>query len=756
MKPTALVAAALILVAMPAGMAFAQISLAPAAEEGSNAVSYPIDGTPLLWKEDQQVQQYIAAHPNVFNEMRLRKPNRWGFTVGTPRSWWAMDFQTSTNYQVASTCRAVGTNCYIFVEETQWGSRVTQPQVDSIRVAFDLRTPANASKGVYQMDVDAFGNPPDVDSDPKIILLLLDIKDGYTGTGGYIMGYFYSANELTGGQSNMAEIYFLDVNPLDLSTASGLQGGMSTTAHEFQHMIHWNYNKFGDTFTNEGCSLLAEVNCGYPLYDQSGYIKETNHYLFDWRTNDNTLVLHDYSRAARFFLYIRDQLGISFFKTLVSTAFTGVGRLDAAFSTFGTPLRFGDVFQNWLIANILNDRSVDPKYGYLYPNVPKVAGTIYANPNEMVSAKNVANLGAEFPVFKYGSGLSINFSTNNAAVVVKAVEIGAAPTSTRVLNVTPGTLFTEPGYGTTYPEVDFVVVNTDQYQNYTYSFNSTGTANSVELKWDLAEPAGYLKLSNSDTLCVTFDGLPGFKLDSIRVALRRAGSISGGIWRYSGVIGAPLGAPLAVPITATSDITPTVVDSSGPFPYPIPYPGWRLVDLRSYSIDAASPFAAAFVITSTSVPIVVIKNPGSAPVHSVTYRSTLTPPGWYILTPPSGGDSIWAYGIRAYVSLRTTGVTEAVELLPSALSVGQNYPNPFNPSTTIEYTLPKPGAVTIRVFDMLGRQIRLLASGEQSAGRHSVVWDGRDNHGVDVMSGVYYYRVETASGSISRKMMLVR
>ena len=749
MKQMALVAAALILIAMPTGMAFAQISSAPAAEEGSNAVSYPIDGTPLLWKEDQQVQQYIAAHPNVFNEMRLRKPNGWDFTVGTPRSWWAMDFQTSTNYQVPSTCRAVGTNCYIFVEDAQWGSRVTQSQVDSIRFAFDLRTPANASKGVYQMDVDAFGNPPDVDSDPKILLLLLDIKDGYTGTGGYIMGYFYSANEVTGGQSNMAEIYFLDVNPLDLSTASGLQGGMSTTAHEFQHMIHWNYNKFGDTFTNEGCSLLAEVNCGYPLYDQSGYIKETNHYLFDWRTNDNTLVLRDYSRAARFFLYIRDQLGIGFFKTLVSTAFTGVGRLNSAFSTFGTPLRFGDIFQNWLIANILNDRSVDPKYGYLYPNVPNVNGTTYGNPNANVGRTIVANLGGAYAIFKYGSQLRVTFTVDYSAVVIKAVEIG--PSSKRVVDVSPGTEFSEQGYGSTYSEIDFVIMNTHQGTEHTYAFNSSGVARPLELMYDATEPTGYYKLTPTDTACVVFDGILGARLDSVRVAMRRALTVTGGVWSYTGTTRpTPLGPLLAWPVTVSTTLNPSV-------PYPVPWPNWGKADLSSRGIMVNNAFAVAFVVGADSVAPMATDYPGTNPYGSYTYLHHPSGGGardWYYLTTTNGNVALWL--IRAYVSFPTTGVTEAVELLPSALSVGQNYPNPFNPSTTIEYTLPKAGAVTIRVFDMLGRQIRLLASGEQSAGKHSVVWDGRDNHGVDVMSGVYYYRVETASGSISRKMMLVR
>ena len=129
--------------------------------------------------------------------------------------------------------------------------------------------------------------------------------------GGYIAGYFDPTNELPASStmySNAAEIYYIDANPGNLNTASGIRSAMTTTAHEFQHMINWNYHRAIQqmTFVDESCSELAEVYCGYPSTDLSRYANETNRYLFDWRTNDNRLVLNDYARAQRFSLYLRN------------------------------------------------------------------------------------------------------------------------------------------------------------------------------------------------------------------------------------------------------------------------------------------------------------------------------------------------------------------------------------------------------------------------------------------------------------------
>ncbi len=94
--------------------------------------------------------------------------------------------------------------------------------------------------------------------------------------------------------------------------------------------------------------------------------------------------------------------------------------------------------------------------------------------------------------------------------------------------------------------------------------------------------------------------------------------------------------------------------------------------------------------------------------------------------------------------------------LPAEFSVEQNYPNPFNPSTMITYSLPSRVEVTVTIFNILGRRVTALHQGWQSAGDHTVVWEGTDDSGNRLASGVYFYRVRADDEVQSRKMMFLK
>ncbi len=90
------------------------------------------------------------------------------------------------------------------------------------------------------------------------------------------------------------------------------------------------------------------------------------------------------------------------------------------------------------------------------------------------------------------------------------------------------------------------------------------------------------------------------------------------------------------------------------------------------------------------------------------------------------------------------------------LALLQNYPNPFNPVTQIAFSLPEASTVTLKIFNMLGEEVRTLVSGQLAAGVHSYVWDARDNNGNQVTSGVYIYKLTTGSATLVKKMSLLR
>ncbi|MGH7595825.1 MAG: FlgD immunoglobulin-like domain containing protein, partial [bacterium] len=84
-----------------------------------------------------------------------------------------------------------------------------------------------------------------------------------------------------------------------------------------------------------------------------------------------------------------------------------------------------------------------------------------------------------------------------------------------------------------------------------------------------------------------------------------------------------------------------------------------------------------------------------------------------------------------------------------------NYPNPFNPSTTIRFNLPQAAPVKLAIVNRLGQTVRVLLDGKIAGGEHVMQWDGLDNDGFSVPSGVYLYRLESGGEVQTRKLILL-
>ena len=732
------------------GLMYGQKSQEGILIKDSNTNSYPIAGSDLLKDQYTKTAQFLKDTPDYFSQTKLRKTTAWNFTVGTKRYWTAYSYETSSEYSVYSTCKAVGTHCYVFVADDVWGTYVDSSAVLAVVNDFDNQTPANANKGIYQTDVDTFGDPPDVDNDPRIIILILDIQDGYSGSGGYIAGYFSSANE-TRGAGQAAEIYFMDANPTNLKTTNGLNNALSTAAHEFQHMINWNYHKTKPelTFVNEGLSMTAEVVCGYGVSMQSLYANEPNHYLFDWRSNDMTLVLNDYARAQRFFLYLMEQLGVGSMKQIVqdNTTFhsVGISGLSKILSNYYST-SLGKVFLNWEIANGLNNTSVNSAYGYVHQSIPVTTGTSIINPNIGPTSSTLQNLGAEYFTYTNSSNLNVIFSSTGSNIIVKALEIGTS--SSRVVDVQLNAAFTEPDYPNVYNTIRFATIDTNLSSTQDYQYQSSGTITSsvTELKYDDADTKAVLgawNLSPNDTIAVFFDGLPGSHIDSLVVGLRNDKEITGGIFSVTSN-----GRPdhiISNQFTLKGTSLPTK-------PFPVPWPNMATVDLTSQNIDASSKFCVVFVYTGTNGNNIDITP--RTPVefyHSLTYlnQPSTGSPGWFYLT--ASDSTIGVYVIRTYVSLVTDVARQETESAPTTYSLSQNYPNPFNPTTTIKFQIAKDGFASLKVYDILGNEIKTLVNSYINRGSYNVEFNG-----AGLASGIYFYKLQTDGYTEVKKLMLLK
>jgi len=97
------------------------------------------------------------------------------------------------------------------------------------------------------------------------------------------------------------------------------------------------------------------------------------------------------------------------------------------------------------------------------------------------------------------------------------------------------------------------------------------------------------------------------------------------------------------------------------------------------------------------------------------------------------------------------------KILPDIFALNQNFPNPFNPNTRIQFTLGREKLVSLNIFDIQGRLVKsLLSSSYYPPGYHNIIWDGKNNMGTQVPSGMYLYKLISENNTIIRKMVLMK
>ena len=168
-------------------------------------------------------------------------------------------------------------------------------------------------------------------------------------------------------------------------------------------------------------------------------------------------------------------------------------------------------------------------------------------------------------------------------------------------------------------------------------------------------------------------------------------------------------------------------------------------DYWASDIPLTFPHATSFGWTQFYVDVEVPEPPAGKEAKSLDVR--LHPLGKFQGT-------VWMDALEIKVIGTTTVGTD--EALPVSYELFQNYPNPFNPSTIISYALPKASHVTIKIYDMLGREIKTLVNSEQNAGILNIQWNGNNNFGTKVSTGAYIYMIKAGDFFQAKKMILLK
>ena len=148
-----------------------------------------------------------------------------------------------------------------------------------------------------------------------------------------------------------------------------------------------------------------------------------------------------------------------------------------------------------------------------------------------------------------------------------------------------------------------------------------------------------------------------------------------------------------------------------------------------------------------------VKTPAGPPARFVSIDKAT---GAATSVGPVGARRVSALAARLQRAVLVGIDDAATAAIPESFALLQNYPNPFNPSTTIRYGLPVAAPVSVAIYDVLGRRVRTLLDGNQAAGWHRITWNGRDDQGERVSSGIYIYRLQAGEFMSSRKLVLMR
>ena len=357
----------------------------------------------------------LPRRPHPGKRLAYRQFTR-SFEVGDALTVPAYRFRLGSqgHYQTTTTCRRVGQHCYIFVEDEVWNSpRVTHAGLDSVVHAFDEATARQESLGIFDVETRLFGPAPDVDGDPRILIVILDILDS-PFTGSAFVGYFDTENQ---SPPVSREILYLDSDPLDLESTLA----KATLAHELQHMLHWNSDPDEEKWVDEGCSEYAELVCGYKDTTQtaaSAFLELTNTSLTVWKD-----LPFDFDQVFLFMTYYAQRYGEEAVAELVSEPKNGISGVEDVLERRGVPDRFEDLFAAWAGAAYLDGPD---DFGFDRIDLGSVPRDTVDVPAES-QTRNVQLWGVDYLALGRADGLSIQLTSESDLLAVLIAERDDSP-----------------------------------------------------------------------------------------------------------------------------------------------------------------------------------------------------------------------------------------------------------------------------------------------------------------------------------------
>ncbi len=323
------------------------------------------------------------------------------YQVGDQETFWVGESDTLRHFQVTATLRYVGPHSYWWIEN---GYDVSDADVTASAETFE--------NTIYPTNRAFFGDEwsPGVDNDPRVHIFI--------GTVPGVGGYFYSINEyskLINPYSNEKEMFFININ----AARPGSDRLDSILAHEFQHMIHWYNDANEETWVNEGLSELAMTLNGYDTGGvERAFTQTPDTQLNAWGDSPNESVAH-YGGSFLFMSYFLERFGEDTMRQVVAHPANGADGFNAVLAAEGQPYRFDDIFADWLVANYLDDPTLDEGvWGYRNLSVNSVALDARHDDYPAERESTVRQYAADYIAFEGQGTLTIEFTGTTQVKVV--------------------------------------------------------------------------------------------------------------------------------------------------------------------------------------------------------------------------------------------------------------------------------------------------------------------------------------------------
>ncbi|MEK4963221.1 Ig-like domain-containing protein [Weizmannia sp. FSL K6-3076] len=304
---------------------------------------------------------YVAPFDTEKNQNKALKKEtksiKKDYVKGDSKSFYVQNIETSNFSSISATLLYSGDHANVWVNNND----ITEDEAALLGKEFDNK--------IYRSDVDNFGMPSDVDQNGKVNILCYDIQDGFSGSGGYVAGYFSPRDLYYYSYSNQSEIFYIDTYPLmGMSATKDVSQAYSTLAHEFQHMINFNQKVFvqgltdTDTWMDEGLSMAAEqIYTGAPLNDRIDYYNEDaditkGHSLLYWDYESDTLANYSLSYLVMEYLKAQCGQGNTIFKELINDPHTDYQAVQNIIHKYIDPnLSFGQFMTDFRAALVLKE-----------------------------------------------------------------------------------------------------------------------------------------------------------------------------------------------------------------------------------------------------------------------------------------------------------------------------------------------------------------------------------------------------------------